>query len=163
MRSAPRAGEFLNPRPPLLAPSTPVREAARLLLRTKAPGAAVVEGERRYAGIFSQQGLMLALVDTVHHELPAGPVSGYLDPPPPVLSEDTTLLTVVHVFAGFGEHRVLPVLRGERLLGTVTRLDVARVFRAWLDKAEDLRAALPYLTAGPPPATPPFPTRGERR
>jgi len=103
---------------------------------------------------------MLALAHIVHHQLPAGPVSEYLDPPPPSVEETTPLLTVVQVFADSGHaHPLLPALRDARLVGTVSRRDVARVFRTALAKAVDPAAIQLYFSAWRPDDAP-FDARG---
>ena len=164
MRAVPRASEFMVRRPPVLRPDTPVRDAARLLVRRALPGAAVVDEERRPVGVFSQQGLMVALVEALHHQHPAGTVADHLDELVPPVSEEAPLLTVVRIFVDVGEAlSVLTVAREGRLVGVITRQEVGRAIAGALAANEELRAVANYLSASAGPEAPFDARRAPRR
>jgi len=160
VRTVVRAAAIMNRRPILLAPRTPVREAARVLLHRRAPGAIVVDDDHRWIGLFSQQGLVVALVQTAHHALPAAPVADFLDTPPPTLTEGATLPEIAHLFLRSGAPpALLPVLRESRVVGAVTRLDVARALDRALRSNDEPVAPPLYLSARSGAASP-FDPRG---
>jgi CBS domain-containing protein len=148
MKPVPRVRDMMNRKPVILDPDTRMGDVARIFLKKKIPSAAVVDEEQRFVGVVSTQGLMLALVDAVHDEVPAGAVAGYLDPDPPRLTEKTPLMVVAEMFVKGGyTNRSLPVLRGDRLVGLVTRLGVIQAVMNYLAGVEDRHAQALYISA----------------
>jgi CBS domain-containing protein len=132
----------------VVAPDTSIGDVARRLQKKRANGAAVVDAERHFVGFISVQGLMAALVDFLYEEVPLGPVKKYLDPDPPKLSEESSLMAAVDLFVKEGQANLaLPVLRGDRLVGLVTRLDVVRAAMDYFAGEEDKSPATLYLSA----------------
>jgi tRNA nucleotidyltransferase (CCA-adding enzyme) len=110
--------------------STPVRslvwtatvdEAHQLLVRSGHSGIAIVDEHARLAGILSRRDADKALA----HQLGHAPVRAYMTKQVISVSEDTPLAELRSLIA---DHHVgrLPVLRGQELVGIVTRSDVIR-------------------------------------
>ncbi len=159
MKPVPRAADFMEKKPLIFPPDMPVREAARRLLETEAAGAPVVDSEGRLLGVFSQQGLMICLVNVVDSGVFPGSLEHHLDPDPPRIAEETSLLTVAKIFAESDHtHCILPVMKGEKFVGVVTRLDVMRAYLDYISEAKDTRSRLLYLSAlqSPDEAPPTF-------
>jgi len=92
--------------------------------------------------------VLAALAEFLHDERPVGPLLEYLDPASPRLSEKTPLMAAIHLFgeAGHDVH-ALPVLRGDELVGVVTRLDVVRAVMDYLGGAKGTGPATLYISA----------------
>ena len=127
MKQVPFVRDMMNRRPAIVDPDAHMGLVAETFLKKKVPCAAVIDSQHRFHGLVSAQGLMLALVDVVYDEVPPAPAKAYLDPEQPKLTEETSLMAVAELFVKGGYvNRALPVLRGERFVGIVTRLDVIR-------------------------------------
>jgi CBS domain-containing protein len=132
----------------IVSPETSLGVVAKMFLKKRIAGAAVVDRNDRFVGFFSTQGLMRVLVDFLNEEVPAGPIQSYLDPEPPVLGETSPLLAAVEAFVKRGcTILALPVLRGERLVGVVTRLDVVRATMSYFDQDKNTSPGTLYLSA----------------
>lgn len=148
MKPAPRVRDMMNRKPLIIDPDTRMGDAARLLLKKKAPAAAVVDGKKHFHGIVSTQGLMVALVDIVYEELPEGPVKNYMDPMPPKLSETSPLMMVAEMFVKGGyTNRAFPVMRDGQLVGLITRLGVIGAVMGYTQGAKDRDSQLLYISA----------------
>jgi CBS domain-containing protein len=138
----------MNRKPVTISADALVHEAAEIQIKQRLFSVAVVDAQHRLVGFFSQQGCMLALLDVVHHSIPECPVTGYLDPRPPTISEETSLLSIAHLFTREGyRHAVLAVLRDARLVGTVTRLDVIRAVENYIAGVKDTASVMLYMSA----------------
>ncbi len=125
MKSVPLVKDFMNRKFVVVDPETRMADLARLFAKKKVQGAAVVDSEGRFLGTVSTPGLMNALIDLVHDEIPAGPAKNYLDPESPTLTEETSLMAVAELFARSGyELWAVPVIRDGQVVGAVNRLDV---------------------------------------
>ena len=148
MSRVPRVSDIMHRNFAIVGPGTSVRDVAKILLKRKIIGAAVIDEKERFRGFFSTQGLMLALVDFLNEEVPVGPIQSYLDPIPPVLGEESSLLAAVESFTKGGRPNLaLPVLRGEHLVGVVTRLDVVRAAMDYFAGEKDTSAGTLYISA----------------
>jgi CBS domain-containing protein len=116
-------------------PDTSVKEAARLLLRHSISAAPVVDGAGRLVGIVSELDLLLGDVpaDPVAHVIPAPAEAA---PPPHLVSdvmtrdvlalaEDTDAADVAGLMRE-SSLKSIPVLRGEAVVGIVSRRDLLR-------------------------------------
>ncbi|MFH5805693.1 CBS domain-containing protein [Alienimonas sp. DA493] len=112
-----------------LAPDTPVQEAIGTLLKNRISGAPVVGPGRSFLGVFSEKICMRVLLDAAAEQVPCcGTVGQYADADAQTVTEDTPLLTMVHLF-NEGRFRRLPVLRHDadgraEVVGQVSRRDV---------------------------------------
>lgn len=101
-------------------------DVATQLLDNHEGGMPVVAGEDRVVGFISEQDILQALRGSRRLEDIA--VREIMNPVAVVAEEDATLEEASQTMEDLHIHR-LPVVRGERLIGTVTRHDL---IRAWL-------------------------------
>ena len=148
MSRVPKVGDVMRRSFGVVDPGASLHDVAKLFLKGKSTGVAVVDAEGRFQGFLSTQGLMLALVDFLNEEVPVGPIQSYLDRKPPALAEDAPLMAAVDAFAKGAQTNVtLPVLDGERLVGVVTQLDVIRAAMDFFADEKDTRPGTLYLSA----------------
>ena len=108
-------------------PEVDAFEAIGLLLERRISGASVVDEERRFLGIFSENTSMTVLLNAAHQQLPGGTVGAFLDPDRGrIVDEDKDLLALTQMFLET-IYRRLPVLRDGKLVGQISRRDVLRV------------------------------------
>ena len=99
-------------------------EAIGLLLANHISGAPVVDSAGRYLGGFSEKTSMSVLLACSYDQMPAGPVSTYMDPDRNrLVTADADLLSLAHIFLET-PYRRLPVVDDGRLLGQISRRDV---------------------------------------
>jgi CBS domain-containing protein len=151
------AAEFMTADVVTATPEMPVREAIRLLLDSEVAALPVLDDRGRLVGIVSE-------LDALRHRVAEDPrahaaVLSAPDAPPPrtvaeVMTEDVVALTDADDQAAFATLmalsgvRSVPVVRGERLVGIVSRRDLLRVLLRDDERiADDVRAAL--AEAGP--------------
>ncbi len=148
MRPIPLVRDLMTRRPAIVDPESSMGDLARVFLSKNVPSAAVVDGEGKFHGLISTQGLMTAMVDLVYEEVPPEPVKSYLDLEQPRITEETSVMKVVDLFARGGYSiRALPVLRGDRFVGIVTRLDVVRALLEYFAGVEDKGEQTLYISA----------------
>ena len=112
-----------------LSPVTDVFDAIDHLLKKRISGAPVINEAGEYRGVFSEKTAMQALMAAVYDQFPGTCVSHYMDlDRNRLVSEDDLLLDVAHRFQKT-PYRRLPVLRGNQLVGQVSRRDVLRAER----------------------------------
>ena len=148
MKRVPKIGDVMSRDFAVVSPETPLQRVAKMFLKKKSSLAAVIDDQKRFQGFLSTQGLMLALVDFLNEEVPVGPIGHYLDRELPVLREESSLLAAVDSFAtGGGATFALPVLRGDRLVGVVTRQDVVRGAMNYFGSGKDIGPGTLYISA----------------
>lgn len=103
-----------------------VFDVASLLLDSHESGMPVVSEEDRVVGFISEQDILMALRGS--RRLEDITVREIMNPIVVVAEEDATLEEASRAMEDLHIHR-LPVVRGERLIGTITRHDL---IRAWL-------------------------------
>ncbi len=112
-----------------LSPEMDVLDAIDLLLRHRISGAPVVDRDDRFLGIFSEKSCMLFVVNAAYEELPSNTLMSFVDATPPIINEDTDLLTIAQTFLDAACRR-LPVLDEKgRLCGQISRRDIMRAVR----------------------------------
>jgi CBS domain-containing protein len=107
-------------------PSTPVRDAIRLIVKKRVSGLLVVDDNGNLVGVLSE-------VDCLRHfavsqydqqrDPERGTVATYMTEDCHVISSSTDIYTIADDFL---EHRIrrLPVVDGDQLVGVVSRIDV---------------------------------------
>lgn len=101
-------------------------DVSSLLLDSHESGMPVVSEDDRVVGFISEQDILMALRGT--RRLEEISVREIMNPVVVVAEEDATLEEASQAMEDLHIHR-LPVVRGERLIGTITRNDL---IRAWL-------------------------------
>lgn len=129
-----------------LTPDMGLRVAAKLLLKNKISGAPVVDEQGALLGVFSEKDVMTALIDAVYDDLPDGVVGSYMQDHPKTITEDLDLLSIVHIFKN-EPYRRLAVVRGEKLVGQISRRDVMSAVMKLIEPAKDRQTVLLYLSA----------------
>jgi len=122
--------------------------AMRKLLKHRVSGAPVVDGEGTYLGVFSEKNAMRFLLDLAYEQLPSSQVGAFMDTSMKrTIGEETDLLTIAQVFLNT-EYRRLPVLRGTKLVGQISRRDVLQAALKVIDDHPQVREkTLLYLSA----------------
>jgi CBS domain-containing protein len=138
-----------------LRPEMDLRDAARLLVKHRISGAPVVDDAGRLIGVFTEKDVMTALIDAVYDELPCSEVGAYMVIDPLTITEDVDLLSIAQIFKA-NTFRRLPVVRGEELVGQISRRDILRTVARLIDPAPDHKTAYLYLSALRSSDEPPF-------
>lgn len=109
-----------------LSADVDVFEAIDHLLKHRISGAPVVDSAGEYQGVFSEKTAMRALVSAVYDQLPGTRVAHYMNlDRNRLVCEEDSLLDVAHRFQQT-PYRRFPVLRGNKLVGQLSRRDVLR-------------------------------------
>lgn len=106
-----------------LTPEMDVVDAIELLVKNRISGAPVVGEGQRFLGVFAESSSFSALLDAAYHQLPSNQVGSFMDKETKTISEETDILSIMQVFLDTRQRR-LPVLRGEKLVGQISRRDV---------------------------------------
>ena len=123
----PRVQTFMVSELVTLDPGMDVFDAIDHILEHRISGAPVINAANEYQGVFSEKTAMKALLAAVYDQLPGASVSHYMDlDPNRLVTEEDLLLDVAHRFQQT-PYRRFPVLRGNKLVGQVSRRDVLRV------------------------------------
>jgi CBS domain-containing protein len=123
-------------------------KAIRKLLQHRVSGAPVVDDEGNYLGVFSEKTCMRFLLDLAYDQLPSFRVDAFMDTAMErTIVEETDFLTIAQIFLNT-EYRRLPVLRGTKLVGQISRRDVLQAaLKAIDDFPHERRITLLYLSA----------------
>ncbi len=141
-----RARDIMVSRLVTLKSDMDVYEAIGLLLKHKISGAPVVDGDGRYAGVFSERSCMTLLVEGAYGQLPTTTVSALMDEDAETIREDLDLLSVAQAFLSTNSRR-LPVLHEGALVGQVSRRDVLRAIHDDLKRPAARDSPLLYLSS----------------
>ena len=128
--TVPKIADIMQTEVEVLRPDTTLYEAIVVLSECGISGAPVLTDEGQLVGIISEFALMDVLFDT---KLKQARVSEYMTAEVHCLAETDSLTHAVHMFAVY-EVRRLPVMRGNQLVGIVSRRDLMR-YCLQLDRA----------------------------
>jgi tRNA nucleotidyltransferase (CCA-adding enzyme) len=129
VREPVRAGEIMSRPPRTVSPEDTVAHALAVCRRYGQSGLLVVD-DGRLAGVVTREDLDKA----VGHELAHAPVKGIMNSHPASCDEETPLPELQRRLAASTEGRIA-VLRGDRVVGVVTRSDVLRALGAAAEPA----------------------------
>ena len=146
MTKALHAGDIMVTKLFTLRPETKLLDAAKLLIKKSISGAPVVDQDGNLIGVFSEKDVLTALIDAAYDEFPSSEVSSYMSRDLHRITEDVDPLKIAQIFKSEGLRR-LPVVRGQQLVGQISRRDVMKSVVKLLDPAEDHKAAGLYLSA----------------
>lgn len=143
-----RAKDIMVTKLVTLSPDMDALEAIRKLLRHRISGAPVVDEAGDYLGVFSEKTSMSFLLSLAYEQLPSNEVRAFMDDDlSGTIGEEVDLLTIAQTFLKT-DHRRLPVLRGKKLVGQISRRDVLRAaVKIVDDRPNDREASLLYLSA----------------
>lgn len=114
------AGDIMTPDPFWLAPSATLAEAMHLLITRRMSGAPVLDDDGRLVGVISEIGMFDVLFDP---SLQTRPVAEFMTRNVRTVDAADSLGHVAHMFALYGIRR-LPVMRGDALVGIISRRDL---------------------------------------
>jgi CBS domain-containing protein len=135
MRKNPKiatAAEVMKSSPVTLAPTTPVAEATKTLLRKSISGAPVVD-EGRIVGIFSERDALSAMAAACYESEPSGTVEMHMRRELRAVDAATDVFALAALFEANPIRRVPVVDANGKLLGLVMRGDVLRALAAAID------------------------------
>lgn len=115
------AGEIMSGPVRIISEDTSIAEASRRMQRTGHTAFPVVDGDGKLVGIISRKDLDKA----GHHGLGHAPVKGFMARDLINVTEETSLLEIQELMTANAVGR-LPVVRGDVVVGIVTRKDVLR-------------------------------------
>ncbi len=115
------AGEIMSGPVRTIDEDTPIAEASRRMQRTGHTAFPVVNAEGELVGIISRKDLDKA----GHHGLGHAPVKGFMTRELVSVGEEASLLEIQELMTANAVGR-LPVVRGDKVVGIVTRKDVLR-------------------------------------
>ena len=147
MMNAPRlAKDIMITKLVTLTPDMDVFDAITLLLKHRISGAPVVDAHRNFLGVFSEKNCMSVMLESAYEQHPTTNLYAFMDVEAPTISEETDLLTIAQIFQESRTRR-LPVLKGKKLVGQVSRRDVLRAAHELHAIAPDHETALLYLSS----------------
>ena len=129
-----------------LTPRMDVFHAIGLLLKHRISGAPVIDENRRFIGGFSEKCCMRVLVEAAYDQLPSTEVVAFMETDVRTVTEQTDMLTLIQIFHNT-PYRRLPVLRGDQLVGQISRRDVLRAAHKSMDVTPNRETALLYLSS----------------
>ena len=148
----PTAGEVMATNLVTLTPEVDVFDAIALLLQRRISGAPVLDTSRRFLGVFSEHASMSVLLDAAYQQMPTSRVRSFIDSDRNrIIKEDLGLLEVAQKFLDT-HYRRLTVLRGETLVGQISRRDVLRAAQTAAGSRSRLGAWREWLTGAAPAA-----------
>ena len=130
MPPLPPVSRYMDTRVPSLRPEMDILGAVDFLIANHVTGAPVVDDQGRVLGILTEKDcLRLLTMGTSDADTPAGTVGDFMTRnvvtvPPEVNIYHAAGLFLAHSF------RRLPVVRGGRLIGAITRFDILRAVSA---------------------------------
>jgi CBS domain-containing protein len=108
-----------------LSPSTPILEAARLLVENRISGAPVVDHTGNLVGVLSEKDCMRIALQAGYHSEVAGIVEEYMHKEVRTVDAERNVVDVAMMFIE-DDYRRYPVMKDGRLVGQISRRDVLR-------------------------------------
>lgn len=130
MRDTMTARDMMVTRLITVRPDQDVHEAIDLLLRNRVAGAPVVDANENLVGFLSEKDCMQTLLDAIYDSNPSTTVEMCMTRDVFTITEDTNVLTIAELFL-HKPFRRLPVVRGRRLVGQVSRRDFLMALSEW--------------------------------
>lgn len=106
-------------------PDTDVLDAIQELLKHRIAGAPVVNDRGELIGMLSELDCLRVALNAGYYGDWGGPVSEYMSPDVETVDADMNIVDLAQKFLDCGFRR-FPVLRGNRLVGQISRRDVLR-------------------------------------
>ena len=122
-----------------VAPYSLIEDALATMIQNSISGLPVLDDNDELVGVISEFDLLVLLVERPEDYSPVAMVSDFMTPQVKVIKEDTTLEQVVDIFRTTSLRR-LPVVRGRKLVGIVSRRDLVRV----IHKVRQAAASKPW-------------------
>jgi CBS domain-containing protein len=116
-------------KPPIVAPTTPLREVIQKMIEQPV-GAVLVIDQDRLVGIFTERDLVMK-VALREEELGHTPISDWMSPEPETIDADDTIALAIHRM-DVGGYRHLPVLEDGQPIGLISVADIMRFLTSQL-------------------------------
>lgn len=129
----PRSRDVMVTRLVTVTPEMDAFEAIGRLLKKAVSGAPVIDGDGKFVGVFSERYAMKLLVDSAVDQAPTMDVAQCMNTDfRRTIAEDVDLPSMIRLFVDYYFRR-LCVLRGDALVGQISRRDILTVARKLLD------------------------------
>ncbi len=129
MDSLPKISEFMDPVVPTIGPDMQIMKAVDYLLRHKVTGAPVVDSDGRLLGIITETDLLKLLTQGIQgRSATEATVADYMTTDVMTVPPTVDIYYVAGIFLN-NKFRRLPVVKGGRIVGAITRYDLLRVIR----------------------------------
>ena len=102
--------------------------AIALLLQNKISGAPVIDNANNLCGILSEKDCLRIFANGSFYNMPSGAVSRFMTQAVATVSPETDLFSVADIFLKHN-YRRLPVVKGKKLVGQISRRDVLRAIQ----------------------------------
>lgn len=111
-----------------LAPNSLIEEALEVMLRHSISGLPVCEEGGDLVGLISEYDILMLADQTPEMFSPIAPVVHFMSSEVQTVDENCSLMAAVKMFRE-NETRRLPVMRGKKVVGMLSRRDIVRVIR----------------------------------
>jgi CBS domain-containing protein len=129
MKRQPKIGEYMDAVVPTLSPETRIMKAVDFLLRHRVTGAPVVDSGGRLLGIITETDLLKLVTAGIQGQPPTeATVAEYMTTDVMTVPPTVDIYYVAGIFLK-NKFRRLPVVKGGKIVGAITRFDLLRVIR----------------------------------
>ena len=102
--------------------------AIGLLLKNNISGAPVIDNNNNLSGILSEKDCLRVFANGSFHNMPGGEVSRFMTKVVATVEPNTDLFSVADIFLKHN-YRRMPVIKGKKLVGQISRRDVLRAIQ----------------------------------
>ena len=129
MKSLPKISEYMDAVVPTLSPETQIMKAVDFLLRHRVTGAPVVDPDGKLLGIITETDLLKLGTEGIQAQPPTeAMVAEYMTTDVVTVPPTVDIYYVAGIFRN-NKFRRLPVVKGGKIVGAITRFDLLRVIR----------------------------------
>lgn len=133
MRSI-KVDDYMTRKLVTFTPATPLFEAMTKMLENRISGAPVVDGDGRLIGVLSEIDFLEAMLKGSYHGEVEGTVAQVMTEGAQSIEAGTDIYDVAEILLR-DRRRRLPVVSDGRLVGQVSRRDVLRAIKDWIERA----------------------------
>ena len=123
------ARDYMTSSVATLTPDMNLLDAVHMLLERRISGAPVLDDHGNLVGILTEKDCLRAALHASYYGDLGGLVSDHMQRQVATVADDTPIFEVTRLFID-GHFRRYPVVRGHRLVGTISRRDVLRALQA---------------------------------
>ena len=119
--------------------------AIGLLLKNRISGAPVIDDNNNLVGILSEKDYLRIFANGSYYDIPGGPVSKFMTDVVSTVKPNSDLFSVADVFLQHNFRR-MPVVKGKKLVGQISRRDVLRAIQDSTSYNVDNKEINGYIT-----------------
>ena len=119
--------------------------AIGLLLKNRISGAPVIDNNNSLVGILSEKDCLRIFANGSFYDMPGGPVSKFMTDVVSTVKPNSDLFLVADVFLQHNFRR-MPVVKGKKLVGQISRRDVLRAIQDSTSYNVDNKEINGYIT-----------------